>query len=312
MTAKLVDRPLVSVVIPTHDRPQWLAVAVGSALAQTYAPIEVRVVDDGGRPETAAALAPLADPRLHHDLATPGRGLAWNHRAALERARGEYVVFLSDDDALDAEFVARRMTVALADPGLAVVFSGYTIADAELRPVRRCEPPLSPDRPLEWEELVGAALGRHWSINSSLYRVEQLRTAWPVEDEVGNAFDTALHLRLALLQRARGAFGSWCDVAYRTHPGQESRGEATLRHYVEGERMYRHVLKLPMSGRIRARVHTDFANWQILWARTLSGVGQRAAARKRLVRAVLTAPWVRGAWTQLGLSWLAPGRVRMP
>jgi glycosyltransferase involved in cell wall biosynthesis len=43
----MAEDGLVSVVIPTKDRPEMLRRAVSSVLGQTYAPIEVIVVDDG-------------------------------------------------------------------------------------------------------------------------------------------------------------------------------------------------------------------------------------------------------------------------
>lgn len=303
--------PLVSILIPTHNRPQWLPDAIASALAQTYEHLEVCVVDDGGRPETAAAVARFRDGRLRHHVTAPAQGLERNHRAALGLARGEWVVFLSDDDVIEPEFVARRVALASGDEGVSVVFSGYTIADEKLRDLRRVSPGWHEGRQLAPTDLAGAALARQWSINASLYRASTLREAWPPAGAVGNAFDTTIHLRMALLLQPKGVFGPWCDVKYRTHPAQESRGDAALRHFAEGERMYRHVLSLPMSRAMRRRVRADFANWQVVWGRSLAVEGQVGVARRRLARAVLTAPWVAGAWSQLVLAWLSPSRLRL-
>lgn len=302
------DSPLVSVVIPTHDRADWLPVAIASALAQTHAPLEVLVVDDGGRPATAAAVAKFDDPRLAFHR-NPAGGIERNHRESMRLASGEFIVFLSDDDALDPEFVARRVARMREAPGCDVVFSGYTVADEALAPRERFDPDLPADRPLDAGELVDAAVAKAWSINGSMYRVSALRRAWPPPDTVGNAFDMALHLRLAVLCDSRGLYGRWCDVRYRIHDAQGSRGEALLRHFAEGQRMYEHVLGLAMPARIRRRIRGDLAHWQLLWARVLASDGDLPAARRHIHAAVRAAPWLRAVWTQALVAAIWPARL---
>lgn len=91
--------PLVSVVIPTHDRPRFLGRAVASALRQTHPHLEVLVIDDGSAMPAVNALGPLRrDPRLHvlrHDL---NRGGSAARNTGIEAARGDYIAFLDDDD----------------------------------------------------------------------------------------------------------------------------------------------------------------------------------------------------------------------
>jgi len=60
----LLERALVSVVIPTRGRPQWVVCAVTSALIQSYLCLEVIVVVDGPDPETVGALRGIDDERL--------------------------------------------------------------------------------------------------------------------------------------------------------------------------------------------------------------------------------------------------------
>lgn len=57
--------PLISVVIPTHARPELLLrLSLKSALEQRYPNMEVLMVMDGPNSATAAALATVDDPRL--------------------------------------------------------------------------------------------------------------------------------------------------------------------------------------------------------------------------------------------------------
>ena len=89
---------LVSVVIPTAGRPDMIARAVNSVLAQTYTLLEVLVVLDGPDPATDAALVVITDQRLRV-LRLPerrGPGAARNTAGAV--AKGEWIAFLDDDD----------------------------------------------------------------------------------------------------------------------------------------------------------------------------------------------------------------------
>ncbi|WP_339346182.1 glycosyltransferase [uncultured Sphingomonas sp.] len=103
----------VSVVIATYRRPDALARAIVSALAQTHAPLEVIVAGEQGDTDTAALVAGHADPRVRL-VVNPVRGGPGPARDLGARAaRGRFVAFLDDDDLWHPEKLARQ--VALAD-----------------------------------------------------------------------------------------------------------------------------------------------------------------------------------------------------
>ena len=102
MTGAVNSTPLVSVVIPTYNRVAFLAEAISSVLAQTFADYEVIVVDDGSTDRTATMIQGFGDPRVQF-LAFPHSGLVARMRnAGIERARGRYVAFLDSDDLWDS------------------------------------------------------------------------------------------------------------------------------------------------------------------------------------------------------------------
>lgn len=97
----MTRRPLVSVVIPTHNRPQYLPRAVESAfLAAPDGEVEVIVVPNGSGESWKQSLAPFAkDARVQvSPVATAHANVARNHGMAL--ATGKYIRFLDDDDYL--------------------------------------------------------------------------------------------------------------------------------------------------------------------------------------------------------------------
>ena len=93
--------PTISVVIPTCDRPRLLADAIASVLVQTLRPIEIIVVDNGVKPARLADLP--AAVTLHRIAARAGPSRARNVGA--QKARGDYIAFLDDDDWWDADFL---------------------------------------------------------------------------------------------------------------------------------------------------------------------------------------------------------------
>ena len=93
-----IGRPLVSVIIPTKDRPEMLAQAIQSVLNQTFTELEIIVVNDGG----------VDVQSVISRLNTRGNIVYKKHDHTLERsaarntgiraARGKYIAYLDDDD----------------------------------------------------------------------------------------------------------------------------------------------------------------------------------------------------------------------
>lgn len=92
------DAPLVSVVIPTANRPELLRRAIRSVLDQTYQHFELIIVDDGQRESAQHIPEEFSDPRIiyHKNETSLGGGGTRNVGATL--AKGVYVAFLDDDD----------------------------------------------------------------------------------------------------------------------------------------------------------------------------------------------------------------------
>ena len=100
-----MTEPLFSVIIPTYRRPELLAKAVRSVLAQTINDLECLVVDDASpeRPEVPH------DPRVRVVRRKKNEGEPAARNTGLKQAKGRYVAFLDDDD----RYTPGRLVLAL-------------------------------------------------------------------------------------------------------------------------------------------------------------------------------------------------------
>jgi glycosyltransferase involved in cell wall biosynthesis len=115
--------PLVSIGIPTFNRARRLDRAIASAVGQTAVDLEIRVYDDGSTDETPAVCARWADldPRIVVVRNDANGGPTANFNKLFTESLGDYVLMLSDDDWLDADYVERCLAVFTGHPELVAV-----------------------------------------------------------------------------------------------------------------------------------------------------------------------------------------------
>ena len=134
--------PLVSALIPTHNRAHYVVEAVSSMLRQTISDLEVIVVDDGSTDNTQEQVAQLEDPRLRY-LAHPiNRGEAASRNTALDAATGKYVAWLDSDDIAHPERLAAQVGFLEQHADIAMIGSGAgkVRADGRRKSGRRLPP----------------------------------------------------------------------------------------------------------------------------------------------------------------------------
>jgi hypothetical protein len=94
----MTDAPPVSVVIPVFNRAATIRGAMESVLRQTWAELELIVVDDGSTDGTTEAAAAVADPRVRIVAGPGNRGAAAARNTGIRAARGAWVAFQDSDD----------------------------------------------------------------------------------------------------------------------------------------------------------------------------------------------------------------------
>jgi glycosyltransferase involved in cell wall biosynthesis len=112
-----------AVVIPAYDAARFLPRALASVQAQTSAPAEVIVVDDGSHDATAH-IAEAAGARV---IRQSNKGPAAARNAGVRAARSPWIAFLDADDAWQPHALERFADAVLRAPDVAIVFADYAI-----------------------------------------------------------------------------------------------------------------------------------------------------------------------------------------
>ena len=127
-------RPLVTIAIPTYRRQHYIGQAIEAALAQTYSPVEVIVVDDASPEEDFAAVRAF-EGRVKVFRNEKNLGMAGNYNRCIELASGELLLITHSDDALEPAYLERVVDVFEQNPGVGIVFTNAENIDEDGRPL---------------------------------------------------------------------------------------------------------------------------------------------------------------------------------
>jgi glycosyltransferase involved in cell wall biosynthesis len=135
----VTENPLVSVIVRTKDRPKLLKRALQSIADQTYRPIEVVLVNDGGCDLDIEEMKTiLRDVSLNYIRLDKNEGRAFAGNVGIENAKGDYIGFLDDDDEFYPEHVAdlvsflRQSDYKIAYADSEIVFKEYNLETKEI------------------------------------------------------------------------------------------------------------------------------------------------------------------------------------
>jgi glycosyltransferase involved in cell wall biosynthesis len=110
--------PLISVGLPTFNRAGSLRRAIESVLAQDYGNLELVVSDNASSDSTQGICREYSalDSRVRYIRQPSNRGASANFQTALTESRGQYFMWLSDDDWLDPQYLSQCVRVLMDRP----------------------------------------------------------------------------------------------------------------------------------------------------------------------------------------------------
>ena len=226
--------PLVSVLIPTRNRPQFLKDAVRSALGQSYANTEILIQDNASDFDIETLVADFKDPRISFRRSDENVGMALNWKALALRANGKYVAFLNDDDIWEKDYLSTLVEKLERAPDMVLAFCDHWLTDA----AGRIDPARTAANSRRWMR-DRIAEGRHkpfghvalvyrsiWTASATVFRRDAVD--WEaIPAEAGVVVD----LYLAYLAARTGGGAWYCNrrlARYRLHKESTTASFAAL------------------------------------------------------------------------------------
>jgi glycosyltransferase involved in cell wall biosynthesis len=124
--------PLVTAIIPTYNRKEYLENAIQSVANQSYSNIEILVIDDGSHSNYAQSVCDKFSNCYY--LYKENGGLSSARNYGINLAKGEYVAFLDDDDFWESSKIEKQVKVLLGNPSIDCVHSSAAVVDENGRP----------------------------------------------------------------------------------------------------------------------------------------------------------------------------------
>ena len=230
----MADVPLVSVVVPTHNRAELLARSLRSVAEQDYSRLEVVVVDDASTDETPAVVE-----RFTRSLGAKGvsvrslrlevnAGPAAARNRGVAAAEGSLLTFLDSDDMLEKTFVSTVAGLLERYPQCILAFCGTWKIDADDKKLGPLEPAPPGDAP---EGVLHAPFDRLaqrelFQTSGVVLRREAFEDAGGFDETLRYSEDTDLWWRLA--KSADFAYTAHRLVCHRLHPHNVTKNEEAL------------------------------------------------------------------------------------
>jgi glycosyltransferase involved in cell wall biosynthesis len=205
-----VNTPLVSICIPTYNRPEYLRRAVESCLAQTYPHFEIIITDNSTNDDTAKIAPMWTDLRIRYHNNGGNIGATNSANRAMALSKGKYIKFLMDDDLLKPRCL-ELMTRALEEnPTAGIAMAPMELIDETdrrifprfylFRTMRHRYRYQVGDGLIDRRRLLKDFLTRDYPCtvpSGLLYRVEALRQTSPASGKAGTAADLEWCMKIA-------------------------------------------------------------------------------------------------------------------
>lgn len=276
----------VSVVIPAYNAEWCVERAVDSALAQTYQPLEILVVNDGSTDDTAAKAQYFGG--LVRLIDQPNGGLSNARNAGIRLAQGEWIAFLDADDYWLPRKLEQQIKLLEANPALGFCSTSARVETPSGAKLNLWHCPIQSGPTLHTIFNQNAAIAGSGS--AVLARRDLLLATGLFDESLQSLEDIDMWLRLAAITRY-GCVEEPLTVILK-RPDSMSRNLDVMRQSALCVmRKNRNLLEHELRGRFwqaaYATVLADYAKWEYR-------IGRKRTAVLHLLEAFARAPIHRG------------------
>ena len=218
------EGPRFTVLMAAYNRADLIHVAIDSVLAQDFEDYELVIVDDGSTDDTPAVVGRYTDPRIRYIRKPINEGRPLTRNRAIREARGEFVLWMADDDLLSPGLLTLYDGILRSEPDVDVIYGKLQLFDHDTGQ------DLNIFTPNDWtgrdKDVIGAKLygscvpDGGTATRRSIYR---LVGAGPYDPEFLRAQDYELWTRI--VSHASFRFVDEVVYRYRKHAGGTSWGE---------------------------------------------------------------------------------------
>jgi glycosyltransferase involved in cell wall biosynthesis len=209
--------PRASVIIPVYNGARYLREAIDSVLGQTYPNLELVVIDDGSTDDTWSIVESYGSRLRGLRQSNGGVANALNH--GIEVATGEYIAWLSHDDAFLPQKLAIQMDCLTQNRSAQICYSDYWVVDEHSQRLGVLNmPAYPPDRFVRHLLQAMFVCGSTTLVHRACFQ-----SVGPFDETLRHAQDADMWLRLA--RRYGFVHVDQPLIHWRYHPDQGSRNE---------------------------------------------------------------------------------------
>ncbi len=310
-------KSLVSILIPAFNAQNWIADTLRSAIAQTWEPKEIIVVNDGSTDQTVSIARQLESDSLRV-VTQKNQGAAAARNKAFSLSRGDYIQWLDADDLLAPDKIARQMEALGHCPSRGMLLSSawayflYRYYRARFVPTALwCD--LSP---ADW---LVRKMGQNLHMQTATWLISRELT------EVAGPWDTTLlvdddgeYFCRVLLQSDGVRFVPEAKVYYRASGSSSlsyiGRSEGKVQAQWRSMELHIGYLRsLEDSPRVRAACLKYLQNWLILFYPERLDIVKQAEDMAKALGGQLEAPplsW-KYSWIKAAFGWRVAKRAQI-
>jgi glycosyltransferase involved in cell wall biosynthesis len=217
---------LVSIIIPTYNRENYLPQAISSVLVQTYKNIELIVVDDGSTDNTPEIAEKYTTDQRFTYIRQENQGISPARNTGIKNARGKYLMFLDDDDLYFPFAVEKLLNFIKRQPeNVRLVYSEIIRFEGPAKIYKKGKfLPARPDLLLEF--LTGCKIATPGQV---IIEANAVREAGMFDSSFKNANDYELWTKIIYDHDIAKIETACCS--YRLHESQVTRKMGVIRYF---------------------------------------------------------------------------------